>query len=80
MPMFFAFPSDSSLLVWDLASYRVTEFALTGETTALFPADGGGRPLSLVGDSLDVQDVMQRAAPRSGTRHPSRFDVDPTST
>lgn len=62
MPMFFAFTSDSTLLVWDLATYRFTEFSLSGTALATSGLDAEVRPLALVGDSVDVQGVMERSA------------------
>lgn len=62
-PMFFEFESDSSLVVWDMSTGRVTAFAMDGRVLAAMHPGELQSPQALVGDSLDYRDVRQPEAP-----------------
>jgi hypothetical protein len=63
MPMFFAFPSDTSVVAWDMGTGRVTLFRTTGPMLTSLETGMVQSPRALVGDSIDFFDVSRPESP-----------------
>lgn len=62
-PLFLAFTQDSSLLVWDMGTARVTLFLASGAVRQSLEPGQFQFPLALIGDSLDLREVSRPEAP-----------------
>lgn len=59
-PLFLAFRADGQVLVWDIATGRLTSYASTGDFASVGDSDADRFPLALVGDSLDFRALQHR--------------------